>query len=124
MNIKRFIILGNVTTIRPAGYTKVLSQIVDGGGWQTTLTITNRSKYRAGLYGDFLAGQRSAVEHSGYRQQHYDFGAGQRRQIPRFRRARVPDLAEGWAKVEGYEDYSAMAVYKVLKAVSRTSRRR
>ena len=45
VNIKRFIVLGNVTTVRPPGYTRVMSQVVDGGGWQTSLTITNQSKY-------------------------------------------------------------------------------
>jgi hypothetical protein len=30
-----------ITTIRPAGFTKVVSQIADGGGWQTSMIITN-----------------------------------------------------------------------------------
>ena len=35
------VISGTVMTARPAGYTKVVSQIADGAGWQTGMIITN-----------------------------------------------------------------------------------
>ncbi len=112
VNIKRFIILGSVTTIRPPGYTKVLSQIVDGGGWQSTITITNRSKYAQAYTVTFWQDNGTPWSIPG-------IGSNTTITVPgngvKFLNSsgNSSGLAEGWAKVEGYEDYSAMAVYKV-----------
>ncbi|MEP7363361.1 MAG: hypothetical protein ABI972_08910 [Acidobacteriota bacterium] len=35
------VVSGMITTIRPMGFTKVVSQIADGGGWLTSMIITN-----------------------------------------------------------------------------------
>jgi len=112
VNTKRFIILGNVTTIRPVGYTKVLSQIVDGGGWQTTLTITNRNKYAQAYTVTFWQDNGTPWSIPG-------IGSNTTISVPgngaKFlvSSGNSSGLTEGWAKVEGYEDYSAMAVYMV-----------
>jgi hypothetical protein len=109
---RRFIVLGNVTTVRPAGYTKILSQIVDGGGWQTTLTITNRSKYTQGYTVTFWQDNGAPWSIPG-------IGSNVTISVPgngaKFLNSSGTDggLVEGWAKVESYEDYSAMAVFKV-----------
>ncbi len=109
---RRFIILGNVTTIRPAGYTKVLSQIVDGGGWQTTLTITNRNRFAQAYTVTFWQDNGAPWSIPG-------IGSNVTISVPgngvKFLSSSGASsgLAEGWAKVEGYEDYSAMAVFKV-----------
>ncbi len=110
---KRFIIQGGVTTTRPTGYTKVLSQIVDGGGWQTTLTVTNRSKYPQAYTVTFWQDNGTPWEIPG-------IGSRMAFSVPgngvKFLSSSGSSsgLVEGWAKVEGNEDYSAMAIYKVL----------
>ena len=35
------VVSGTIITAKPAGFTKVVSQIADGGGWQTSMIITN-----------------------------------------------------------------------------------
>ena len=35
------VLFGTITNTRPPGYTRVVSQVADGGGWQTSLIITN-----------------------------------------------------------------------------------
>lgn len=37
------VVFGSLIAVRPLGFTKVVSQIADGGGWQTGLIITNTS---------------------------------------------------------------------------------
>jgi hypothetical protein len=112
VNTRRFIILGNVTTNRPEGYTKILSQIVDGGGWQTTLTITNRNKYAQAYTVTFWQDNGAPWSIPG-------IGSNITISVPgngvKFLNSlgTSAGIAEGWAKVEGYEDYSAMAVYRV-----------
>ncbi len=109
---RRFIVLGNVTTVRPAGYTKVLSQIVDGGGWQTTLTITNRNRFAQAYTVTFWQDNGAPWSIPG-------IGSNVTVSVPGngvkflMSSGASSGLAEGWAKVEGYEDYSAMAVFKV-----------
>jgi hypothetical protein len=114
-NVKRAIILGTVTTVRPAGYTKILSQIVDGGGWQTTLTVTNRSHYAQAYTVTFWQDNGSpwAIPGIGSNTILTVPGNGAKFLVSS---GNSSGLSEGWAKVEGYEDYSAMAVYKVAGA--------
>ena len=108
----RFITTGSVTTVRPAGYTNVLSQIVDGGGWQTLLTITNRSKNAQAYTVSFWQDDGTPWSIPG-------IGSSTAINVPgngvKFLTSSGTSsgIAEGWAKVEGYEAYSAMAVYKV-----------
>jgi hypothetical protein len=35
------VVSGMITTVKPTGFTKVVSQVADGGGWQTSMIITN-----------------------------------------------------------------------------------
>jgi hypothetical protein len=113
VSISRFIVLGNVTTIRPAGYTKVMSQVVDGGGWQTTLTVTNQTKYPQAYTVTFWQDNATPWAIPG-------IGSITTITVPGFGAKILSSsgsgsgLTEGWAKVESSEDFSAMAVYKVL----------
>jgi hypothetical protein len=108
----RFITTGSVTTVRPAGYTQVLSQLVDGGGWQSTVTITNRSKYAQAYTVSFWQDDGTPWSIPG-------IGSSTAVAVPgngvKFLNSSGTSagLTQGWAKVEGYEAYSAMAVYKV-----------
>lgn len=108
----RFITLGSVTTARPAGYTKILSQIVDGGGWQSTLMIANRNKFAQAYRVTFWQDDGTAWSIPGIAS---DITVTVPGNGVKFLNSTGTSsgLSEGWAKVEGYEDYSAMAVYKV-----------
>jgi hypothetical protein len=113
VNIRRFIVFGNVTTIRPASYTRVMSQVVDGGGWQTSLTVTNQTKYAQAYTVTFWQDNGTPWSIPG-------IGSSTTISVPGFGAKILSSsgsgsgLTEGWAKVESAEDFSAMAVYKVL----------
>jgi len=111
----RFITLGSVTTIRPAGYTKVLSQIIDGSGWQTTLMITNLNKFAQAYTVTNWHDDGTPWSLPGV-------GSNVTITVPgngvKFLSSTGSGfaLSEGWTKVEGNEDYSVMAVFKVQGA--------
>ena len=108
----RLITIGSVTTVRPAGYTSVLSQILDGGGWQTNLTITNRSKSAQAYTVSFWQDNGTPWSIPG-------IGSSVAVQVPGNgvkvlnSSGTSSGVVQGWAKVEGYEAYSAMAIFMV-----------
>lgn len=115
VSAKRFIVLGSVSTVRPVGFTKVLSQIVDGRGWQTTLMITNLNKMAQAYTVTNWQDDGTPWNIPG-------IGSNITVTVPgngvTFLNSTgaSSSLTEGWTKVEGYEDFSAMAVYKVSGA--------
>jgi len=108
----RSITLGSVTTVRPPGYTKVLSQIVDGDGWQSTLTIANLNKFAQAYTVSYWQDDGTPWSIPG-------IGSSITLTVPgngvKFLSSAGTGsaLSQGWAKVEGAEAYSVMAIYKV-----------
>ena len=121
--VTRLVTGGTLTQIKPAGYTKILSDVVDGGGFQTTVFITNLTDFPATFNARFYQDNGSAFNIPGIGSQ--TTGSQTIVTVPPRGTSVLAStgigvlggaVAQGWARIDGADSFNASALFTLKKA--------
>jgi hypothetical protein len=98
-----------LTTTRPANYTKIVSQVADGGVWQTGLLITNLTDNPASYAITFSQDDGTPFPFPGIGS--YQAATVPARGVSFLTSTGAPALVQGWAKVDGGNNFSVTSLF-------------
>lgn len=110
----RLMTSGQITTAKPTGYNKILSDIVDGGGFQSTILATNLTDVAASFAISFFGDNGSPLSIPG-------IGTSTAVNVPARGTIALTStgtgaLQQGWARVDGADDFNVSVVFKLKNA--------
>lgn len=115
-NTLRFVTSGQVTTVKPTGFTKIISDVVNGGGFQTFIQATNLTDLASSFVINFFQDNGAPFNVPG-------IGTSTIVQVPARGSAVLTSsgaggLLQGWARVEAAADFNITAIFKLSNANS------
>lgn len=110
----RLVVSGQITTVKPADYNRILSDIVDGGNFQTTIIASNMSAVAGSFSISFFQDNGAPFNVPG-------IGTSTAVTVPARGTATLVTtgtgtLQQGWARLDGADDFNVIAVFRLKNA--------